>query len=407
MFVAAAHNWDTGGVGHTRTEPGVGLVLAGVVQKPLNHRGEPGGEMRRGNMIAVRWCLGLALVVGSCVAVAEAGEATTPASPPGLGQLVIQDAQSGSPVRLNMARYHVHVVLQPPVALVQIDQSFYNPFDQQQEGQFVFNLPLGASVSRFAMYVSPTQLIEGELVERKRASEIYQSIVSRRRDPAILEQLGDNLFKMRVFPIFARDEKRILLDFTLPLEPQAGQYQFRLPLLSDLMPIWDFRVSGAIRGAVQPESAACVSHTELKFQTRADGGVEFRLTKNNYRPETDLVVTFAERADRPASLRSYVAEPLPAQPSAQPSAPGQPAAGSMVAADGHILPGGDPAGWSCRSRRRHRQPMCSYWPTPRRASRIWAQFAGRCARSCRACGRRIGCAWCVWMLRGGPCTRDG
>ena len=75
-------------------------------------------------------------------------------------------------------------------------------------------------------------LHEGELVERKRAAEIYQTIVSRRRDPAILEQLGDNLFKMRVFPIFARHEKRILLDFTLRLERQAGQYQFRLPLLS-------------------------------------------------------------------------------------------------------------------------------------------------------------------------------
>ena len=272
-------------------------------------------------MTAVRWYLGLALVAWVGVSIAAAGEAAKPAEPPGLGQLLIQDAQSGSPVRLNVARYHVHVVLQPPVALVQIDQSFYNPFDQQQEGQFVFNLPPGASVSRFAMYVSPTQLIEGELVERKRAAEIYQSIVSRRRDPAILEQLGDNLFKMRVFPIFARDEKRILLDFTLPLEPQAGQYQFRLPLLSDLTPIWDFRVSGAIRGAVQPDSAACVSHSELKFQARDDGGVEFDLHKNNYRPETELVLTFAEQADRPATLRSYVAEPLPAPASAQGSTP--------------------------------------------------------------------------------------
>ncbi len=213
-------------------------------------------------MVAVRWYLGVALVVLSGGTVAAGGEAGKPAAPQGLGQLLIQDAQSGSPVRLNVARYHVHVVLQPPVALVQIDQSFYNPFDRQQEGQFVFNLPTGASVSRFAMYVSPTQLIEGELVERKRASEIYQTIVSRRRDPAILEQLGDNLFKMRVFPIFARDEKRILLDFTLPLEPQAGQYQFRLPLLSDRMPVWDFRVTGVVRSRVQPNRRpACLTLT--------------------------------------------------------------------------------------------------------------------------------------------------
>ena len=272
-------------------------------------------------MIALRSWLVVMLV---------ATAAAPAAQPPGLGQLLIRDAQSGSPVRLNVARYHVHVVLQPPVALVQIDQSFYNPFDQQQEGQFVFNLPVGASVSRFAMYVSPTQLIEGELVERKRASEIYESIVSRRRDPAILEQLGDNLFKMRVFPIFARDEKRILLDFTLPLEPQAGVYQFRLPLLSDLTPTWDFRISGVMPAGVQAQAAASVSHPDLAFVTRDDGAVQFEFQEHNYRPETDLVLTFAQRLDRPASLRSFVAEPhvAAARPDAnapQPKAAGQPA----------------------------------------------------------------------------------
>jgi len=275
-------------------------------------------------MIAARRHLGWSWILLSCTTLAAAspaGEAAQPAAPPGLGQLLIPDAQSDSPVRLNVARYHVHVVLQPPVALVQIDQSFYNPFDQQQEGQFVFNLPPGASVSRFAMFVTPTELIEGELVERQRAAEIYRSIVTRRRDPAILEQLGDNLFKMRVFPIFARDEKRILLDFTLPLEPQAGQYQFRLPLLSDLMPIWDFRISGAIRAAQQLASVACASHPEMNFEPGPDGGVEFQWQQNNVRPETDLVLTFAERADRPAVLRSFVAEPLPPPASAQDDRP--------------------------------------------------------------------------------------
>ena len=106
---------------------------------------------------------------------------------------------------------------------------------------------------------------------------------------------------MRV-PDSVRSEKRILLDFTLPLELQAGQYEFRLPLLSDLTPIWDFRVSGVMRGAVQREFTTCASHTEMEFQTRENGDVEFQLSKRNYRPETDLVLTFAERFDRPATL---------------------------------------------------------------------------------------------------------
>jgi len=215
--------------------------------------------------------------------------------PQGLGQLLIRDAQSDSPVRLNVARYHVHVVLQPPVALVQIDQSFYNPFPRQEEGQFVFNLPHGASVSRFAMYVTPTQLIEGELIERQRASQIYESIVRARRDPAILEQIGDNLFKMRVFPIFAKDEKRILLDYTLPLESHNGRFQFRLPLLSDLAPVWDFRISGVIRATVEPQSVTSASHPQLHIDAAEDGTIALDFHQRNYRPESDLMVTFAGR----------------------------------------------------------------------------------------------------------------
>ncbi len=229
--------------------------------------------------------------------------------PQGLGQLVIKDPQSDSPVRLNVARYHVHVVIDPPVALVQIDQSFYNPYGTQEEGQFVFNLPRGASVSRFAMYTAPTRLVEGELIERDRAANIYQTIVNRRRDPAILEQIGDSLFKMRVFPIFARDTKRILLDFTVPVESHREACHFRLPLFSDLEPIWDFELSGVIRDA-EAETVASASHPEIELDARPDGSVAFALKRSNYKPRTDLALSFWQKTGEPR-LRSYLAEPIP------------------------------------------------------------------------------------------------
>ncbi|MHB9050216.1 MAG: VIT domain-containing protein, partial [Pirellulales bacterium] len=236
-------------------------------------------------------------------------EAAKPAQ--GLGQLLVRDPQSGAVTRLNVARYHVNVVLQPPVALVQIDQSFYNPADRQEEGTFVFNLPKGASVSRFAMYVSPGQLVEGELIERQRASQVYQSIVHARRDPAILEQIGDNLFKMRVFPIFPRDTKRILLDFTLPLAEDHGAYRFQLPLLSDLKPIWDFRLAGSILGPTLADSVTSQSHPAATFHQQAGGEkVTFEFQEQNYQPPAEFSLRFVQTATD-LRLRSYVAEPLP------------------------------------------------------------------------------------------------
>ncbi|MFN0054488.1 MAG: VIT domain-containing protein [Planctomycetales bacterium] len=236
-------------------------------------------------------------------------ELVSPSAPPqGLGQLVIQDPQTGQPYRLNLARYHVNVVLQPPVALVQIDQSFYNPFAAAREGTFTFNLPEGASVSRFAMYTTPTTLIEGELIERAKASGIYQSIVDRQRDPAILEQVGSNLFRMRVFPILGRDSKRILLDFTIPLvEQTGGAYQFALPLLSDLEPVWDFRIGGSIRGDTLNGTVLSDSHPQTAFSTldSANGLQTFEFKQKNYRPAGDFSLRFQQRPQRDVSVRTY------------------------------------------------------------------------------------------------------
>ncbi len=227
----------------------------------------------------------------------------------GMGQLVAKDAQSDSPVRLEVARYHVNVVLHAPVALVQIDQSFFNPYGLQQEGTFVFNLPHGASVSRFAMFVEHDKLIEGELIDRKRADEVYTTIVRRKRDPAILEQIGDNLFRMRVFPIFARDTKRILLDYTVPLVADAGRYRFELPLMSDLKPIWDFGLTGTIHRPFASDSISSPTHPQLKLTATGDTRpVTFSLAAKDIQPPPTFAIEYRAPRDRQPEARGFLTQ---------------------------------------------------------------------------------------------------
>lgn len=233
-----------------------------------------------------------------------------PASPErplsqGLGQLVVKNP--GSPdTRLNVGHYHVKVTLRPPLALVQIDQSFFNHFNRQTEGTYIFNLPRGASVCRFAMYVTPDQLIEGEMIERQKASDVYETIVRSMRDPAILEQIGDNLFKMRVFPIFSRENKRILLDYTVPLVPEAGICHFGLPLASDLAPVFDFRLHGEIHGAVDLAKIQSLSFPDLKFSKRADGVCDFDFRQPTYESQHDLTLNYPVQATKEVSVRHFV-----------------------------------------------------------------------------------------------------
>lgn len=223
----------------------------------------------------------------------------------GLGQLVISDAQSDSPVRLDVQQYHVNVVLKPPVALVQIDQSFFNPYGSQEEGTFVCNLPSGSSVSRFAMYVTPESLIEGELIERKQADEVSMTIVLPKRDPAILKQIGDNLFRMRVFPIFARDTKRILLDYTVPLVAAEGQYRFQLPLMSDRKPIQNFSLTGTIHPPFTPDSVRSPSHPEIRFTVDKNQTVTFQLSQKEVNPPPYFTLSYSATAQAEPTVRAY------------------------------------------------------------------------------------------------------
>ena len=78
------------------------------------------------------------------------------------------------------------------------------------------------------MYVGGN-LMEGGMVERNEGRAIFETIVRRQKDPALLEWVDGNTFKMRVFPLEGRQEKRIVLSYTQKLTGLYGKTQYRFP----------------------------------------------------------------------------------------------------------------------------------------------------------------------------------
>ena len=234
------------------------------------------------------------------------------------------------------------------------------------------------------MYVTPDRLIEGELIERRRADNIYQSIVNSRRDPAILEQIGDNLFKMRVFPIFPKDTKRILLDFTLPLEGEQGEYTFRIPLLSDLQPIWDLRLSGTVCGRDE-------ARDDQEPVASGDGGPALGTGEGHLRvPATERPAQGRFRPAFPAGCGpERRATELPGgavaggPPRIQPVCYGGIGAAARPVAPGSNLFRGLGSDGRLQEPplRRRPAPTCSSWPTRRRPSPTCRGPAASCERS--------------------------
>ena len=74
------------------------------------------------------------------------------------------------------------------------------------------------------------QKVKGELLEKEKATAIYEGIVRRLADPGLLEYLDTDVFRVRVFPVPARGEQRIELAFSQVLEQRGGVFKYHCPL---------------------------------------------------------------------------------------------------------------------------------------------------------------------------------
>ncbi|MCX8156429.1 MAG: VIT and VWA domain-containing protein [Verrucomicrobiae bacterium] len=133
---------------------------------------------------------------------------------------------------LEIASTRADISLKDQVAVVTVEQEFYNPNPRQLEGTFLFPVPRGAQLRKFAMDINGKPM-EAELLAADKARGIYEDIVRRLRDPALLEYAGRDLYKVRIFPIEPHGKKRITLTYQQLLKADGGLVAFTLPLSTE------------------------------------------------------------------------------------------------------------------------------------------------------------------------------
>lgn len=133
------------------------------------------------------------------------------------------------PADLELRQHRVTAEIQEQVAVVTVEHEFYNPGAATVEGTFLFPLPPNAQVSRFSMNVDGKEMV-GELLTADEARRIYEDIVRRSLDPALLEMADYRTFRARIFPIPPRATRRLTLryDATLPMDGKTVTFQYPL-----------------------------------------------------------------------------------------------------------------------------------------------------------------------------------
>ncbi|MFN0085600.1 MAG: VIT and vWA domain-containing protein, partial [Blastocatellia bacterium] len=130
---------------------------------------------------------------------------------------------------LKVKSIHLKTRITDQVAVTHIDQVFENDTPFVLEGTYFFPLPENVSITEFAMWEGGKRLV-GEVRSREEARRIYNEIVRSRRDPALLEYAGKNLFQASIFPIQPHSEKRIELTYSQVLTAESGTVAYRYPL---------------------------------------------------------------------------------------------------------------------------------------------------------------------------------
>lgn len=168
-------------------------------------------------------------------------------------------------------RTSVHVRVTDRVAQVEVEAWFQNRArgGPLGEGDYVYPLPGEAVFSNFSLFQGDQEL-RGEMLNAERARSIYEEIVRRKKDPALIELVGHGLLRARVFPINPGETRKITMRYTQILKRSGDALHFH------------FAGSGRFAGIapVGRETAQGAQRTTepapLAFTLTAENGALFR-----------------------------------------------------------------------------------------------------------------------------------
>ncbi len=198
------------------------------------------------------------------------------------------------PAYLTVKNHNVTVSIDNQIARTHVDQTFVNDSAYSLEGTYLFPLPIDAAITDFAMWVDGKKL-EGKVLDRNQARQIYEDIVRRKRDPALLEYVGGNAFQARIFPIPPHTEKRVEMDYSQVLKAEGGLVRYAYPLNTEKFspkPLERVSVTVAIHSNAALKAIYSPSHV---VAVSRNGEFEARVgyEASNVKPDQDFVLYYS------------------------------------------------------------------------------------------------------------------
>jgi Ca-activated chloride channel family protein len=237
--------------------------------------------------------------------------------------LVIES--DGKPESLGLERLAIEVRIYGYVAETSTTMTFANPLSRAAEGDLVFPLPQGATVSGYALDVQG-KMVDGVAVGKQRARQVFEAEMRKRVDPGLVEWTAETCFRTRVFPIPAQGRRVVRVQYVSELVDEAGCLAYHLPLDYERpIPAFSLRVE-VVKSPARP-TVRQAAVEKLDFEKQRDSFVaETKLENALLRKE--LVVSVPEADRRSAVVEKaedgqvfFAIRDCPAKPKSEPPPP--------------------------------------------------------------------------------------
>jgi Ca-activated chloride channel family protein len=226
--------------------------------------------------------------------------------------LLIPDEKSVPP--LAMLNHNVQITIDDQVTVTRVEQTFRNHTDRNLEATYVFPVPKGAGVNEFAMWVEGKK-VKGELLDAKTARDTYTSIVQRTQDPGLLEYIGSDLLRMRVFPIPAHSDQRVEVSFNGVAPKDGSLIEYVYPLKTDgkaTATLEKFSVRATIKSQHPITNVFSPTHS-ITTKRINDHEVDVQFDKNQALLDKDFQLFYAT-SEKDVGLTAITHRPISTEP---------------------------------------------------------------------------------------------
>ena len=204
---------------------------------------------------------------------------------------------------LELKEVKIAAKISDQVSQTTLEQTFYNPSNRRVEGTYIFPIPENAEIESFQMEING-KMTKGEILNAKKAKEIYEKIVRESKDPALMEYSDKAIFKIRIFPIEPKKEKKIKIKYKELLKKDGRMNAYKFPLRAEKFltnPVNQISLKISIDSENELKSIYSPSH-KIDIQRKGKKSALLSYKEKDILPENNFEILFSTHQDDESSI---------------------------------------------------------------------------------------------------------